>query len=250
MRRNTNDRLVRLEPGKPRGAVASSGRTRLAMLALVCALTPCLVRAQTVPLGFSAGPGVNVEHDSNFFNAAEGSGVPIAGETLVTASLLAALHEVYSRQDVSVTGSLGRVHYLHNHQYDFTQENLAATLSSNLPFDINTTVSVNRANHLARFSDLGNANRDVISNTGANATIDFPVWVDWRGVFGGSAAHTRNSATIYESQNLNTADINGGVRYQPRTGNHIDLLVRNDHGSYPQGSGSPFISPGYRERGW
>ncbi len=207
-------------------------------------------RAQETPLGFSLGPGESVEYDSNFFR---GSGIagssPVVGETVYASNLVGNFHQIYGREDVTASATIGRMLYAHLHQFDFTQQDIRAALQSNLAHNIGVSASIERTASLAHFADLGSAYRNIIEHDQANVQIDLPVLVDLHALVGGSDSVQKNSLVLFQTQNLDTHEINGGVRFQPATGNHVDLLLRSQIGTYPNGSPSVFISPGFHERG-
>lgn len=217
----------------------------VASLAVPAALAQ---QSQGLPLGFSWGPGETVEHDSNLLRLSSMGAENVAPDTIFTTDLMGAFHETYSREDVSATATVGRAIYEHFHAYDFTSENIAGTLASNLPYDVNATVKVLRTAQMAHFADLDTALRDVITADAESGSIDFPVHVDWRAVGDANLAQSRNSATLFETQNFDTFGLDGGIRYAPTTGNSVDLVARTARGVYPNGTSSVLISPGYREK--
>lgn len=204
------------------------------------------------PAGFSFGPGETIEHDSNILRNPAGqspSAYPVVSETIYTTDLLGAFHQTYGRQVVSVSALLAQVHYQHLSQFNYTQEDIQAALQSSLPYKIDTSVAVARTAQLANFADIGAATRDVIVRNSLKASVDFPIAVDWRPILGGSVAEQRNLATAYETQDLNTAEIDAGIRFQPTTGNYVDLLLTSVRGTYPNNSPAALVPPGYRDRG-
>ncbi|HYA66446.1 MAG TPA: hypothetical protein VEE84_07140 [Burkholderiaceae bacterium] len=219
-------------------------------LALLLALAPTKPpRAQEIPLGFSWGPGETVAHDNNLTRVNSQSGYPTVSDTSYTTSLTATLHETYSRQDVMASATVGRVLYQTYSEFDATQENLRAALQSDLPLSASSRVTLVRTAVMAQFADIGGATPDVITRNEINGSVDFPLESNWRAVLGGDDSKTQNSASMYQTQNLNTTELNGGIRFQPVTGNHIDVLLRTLHAEYPNGSPSALVSSGYNERG-
>jgi hypothetical protein len=130
---------------------------------------------------------------------------------------------------------------------DYTQQDVHGTLLSNLPLNINASLSAFHTAALAHFADISTTQRNVITNDDVNGYIDFPVLVDWRAIVGGNGALSRNSNDTFKTQDFNTGEINGGIRYQPSTGNHVDLLYRSVKGTYINGSPAAFVGPEYRD---
>lgn len=246
----------------PRPRAAASGRsiaTLLAAAACACA------GAQETPLGFSIGPELLVTHDSNFYRssgtelvAVPGSaqvvavGVPVTGVTSESADLVGTLHEVYGRETLTASADVGRVHFQQDNQFDYTSEKLRADLASDLPYGSLFKAGFGRTAQLAHFADIGNSLRDVIDTNEVDATLAVPVLPntqDWQAMLTGTDARTTNSSGPYQTLDLNDEEVDGGIRYQPSSGNHVDLLFRDGYGVYPNGSPSLFISPSYRDLG-
>ena len=213
-------------------------------------------QAQSDPYGTSFGIGEMVNYDSNFFRLPQGAGGSnTPGETSYDTYLVGTFHQVYSRQEVTASANIGRVLDTHYKQFDFTQESIRAALQSSLPYNIATNLDVSRTMSLAHFADIGVSNRNVITSNHAGASADFPLTVDFRAVLGGSVSQTRNSAGNFSATDFNYTDVNGGIRYQPTTGNHIDLLAHSDLSQYPNASAgvyflpNAFLGPSFRERG-
>lgn len=225
---------------------------RLSLLSPFFAMAvPGAVQAQQqeVPLGFSWGPGETVERDSNLQRNSGLPGFPVLPDTLSSTNLMGAFHEIYSRQEITASATIGRVLFRNERQFDYTQEDIRGTLQSSLPYSINSTVSFERSAQLAHFADIGIPVRDVIDFNNLNATIDLPLAVDWRLVLGGVGYDIKNSATIEQPGDVSSAEFNGGIRYEPSSGNHIDLLLRDVRATYPNANASILINPGYRDRG-
>jgi len=201
-------------------------------------------------LGFSLGPGETVLHDSNVTRSSgPPAGTPILSDTSYTTSLLGVFHQIYGREDVWASASIGRVLYEQLTQYDFTQQAIRADVRSNLPYNVDVSVDLARTAQLAHFADINSTLRDVITNNSINALVDFPLSVDWRGVLGGNGTQSKNSEPSFQTQDFNSTEVNGGIRFQPSTGNHVDLLLRTVHGVYPNGSPASYVSPGYDDHG-
>jgi len=224
---------------------------RCAGLACVVAFAAAgQVRAQEVPApGFTFGPGEIVQHETNFFRSSGAFGVPIESATSYETDLMGAFQQTYGREQVSASATIGRVLYPQLGEYDFTRQDIRAALKSNLPYNVDVSIGIARTAQLAHFADVGGTTKDIITFNAANALVDFPLEVDWRGVLGGNVSQLTNSATAFQTQDLNTAELDGGIRFQPSTGNHVDLLVRSVEGTYPNNSPASFIPPGYHDLG-
>lgn len=228
--------------------VVALARTVVLALVLATQFSQSL-RAQEVPLGVSWGVGETVEHDNNLTRANAQSPYPILSATSYLTGLTGMVHETYGREDVTASATIARALYPVYSQYDITQQDIRGTLLSNLPLSTEAVLTLERTSQMAHFADLGSPIRDVIYHNEVNASIDFPLTVNWRAVVTGDDGRTLNSASIFQTQDLNTTEVDGGIRFQPSTGNHVDLLLRTVHGTYPNGSPSVFISPGYNDRG-
>jgi hypothetical protein len=218
--------------------------------------------------GFGIGPGETIEHDSNLLRASGQTGSPVVANTLFNTDLAGWYHQIFGREDLSLAATVGRVHYLHSivsaqtetvggvvqtvnvpQDFDYTAEDLRAGLKSNLAGDINVNLDASRTTRMAQFADTGTAIKNVIATNAADGLIDVPVVADFRAELGGNAHQNRNSSGFFSTQDLNVYEVDGGARYSPTTGNHVDLLARSANGIYPNGSPSVFISPGYHDKG-
>jgi hypothetical protein len=244
---------------QPVGVGARQRRPGFALLALTVALVLAPgARAQMAqaaqeapPLGILVGPGINVEHDSNFLRSAGTSAgdVPIVSDTFYDAFLAGSLYETYGRQTVSGALNVGRVVFDREKQYDYTQEDMRAKLESEFPYNIRTSIGADHATSLAHFADIGTAVRDVIDRNEFDASLYFPFDIDWQGLVLGTFNNTINSAPVLQPDDVQTKELDVGLRFVPSSGNHVDLLLRNTLGRYPDGSPSLLVSPQYRERG-
>jgi hypothetical protein len=241
-----------------RHGAARLGATRMRVFAsavsLLAACTPFIARAQVqsaeVTPGFTWGVGETVEHDSNLERLPGGSPTPPA-DTLKTTSILGSFDETYSREEISAKANVGRVFYTRpaDRQFDYTAEDIEGTLASDLPYNIDTTIKASRTAALAHFADIAQPVRDVIDTKNLSGTLAFPLAVDFRGVVDGNRVQTRNSFGAFQTQDLDVTGVDGGIRYEPTTGNDVDLVARTAHGVYPNGSPSALLSPGYRDKG-
>lgn len=217
--------------------------------------------ADEIPLGFSIGPQVSVQHDSNFFRTSGleplyvpglpviEQNIPIVGVTQEKTDLVGSFHETYSRETVNATATLGRVLYRGEGAYDYTDQLLHFDVRSDLPFESSVTLSYDRSAQIARFSDLGSNIRDIIDIDSPAAQIDLPLSIDWHTIADATRSRMTNSATLYQVLNVDVRQIAAGLRYQPSSHNHVDLMALVTHGDYPNGSPSYYISPTYRDRG-
>ena len=256
---NTAFATVSRNPGRPmppvfRFAARASARApaqalAVAMAAALAGYGPgALAQAQEVPLGFSFGPGETLMYDSNVLRLPGDIADP-QGSSDVSAltSVTGKLHENYGREDLKLSATVGRVLYKRHTQLDYTQQDLHGDLQASLPLSIEATLSASHTATLAHFADFSTTARNVITRNDANADLDLPVLVDWRAVAGVQGSQSRNSNALFRSQDINSAQVRGGIRYQPTTGNHVDLLVRSVSGTYTNGSPASYVGPGYRD---
>jgi hypothetical protein len=244
---------------KPYRAGASRVRaTRVRALApafaLLAACAPFAARAQAqatqAPPGFGWGVGETVEHDSNLERLPGGNPTPPA-DTLKTTSITGSFDDTYSREELSARATIGRVNYVRpaDHQFDYTAEDIEGALTSNLAYDIDLALKASRTAALAHFADISTPTRDVIDTKHLSGNLAFPLVADFRGVADGDRIQTRNSGGTFQTQNLDTTGVDAGIRYEPTTGNEVDLVARTVLGVYPDGTPSALISPGYRDKG-
>jgi hypothetical protein len=236
---------------RPDGNRSRWPRTLFASLGWALALAiPQAAGAQEMPLGFSWGPGESIEHDSNFLRqSGQIPGAPVVTDTVYSTSLTGNFHEIYSRQQVTASATVGRVLFQNSRQYDYTQQAFQGNLQSDLPLNGSGTLNFTRSAQLVHFADIGNVSRDVITTNDLNGALDLPVAVDWRGVVGGEINQSKNSAVIMRPTDYHAGEVNGGIRFQPVTGNHVDLLLRSVHGVYPNGGPQSIVNADFRERG-
>lgn len=229
-------------------SVRAPAGVQAAAVAIALAGAGTSALAQEVPLGFTFGPGEAITYDSNVLRLSGDVPDP-QGRSDVSAftSLTGKLHENYGREDLNLSATVGRVLFKRHTQLDYTQQDLRGSLHASLPLTIEATLSASHGATLAHFADLGTTARNVITRNDANADLDLPVLADWRAVAGTQGSQSRNSNAVFKSQDFNTAEAHGGIRYQPTTGNHVDLLVRSISGTYINGSPSSLVGPGYRD---
>ena len=227
--------------------------SRRGALALACAAALAApvssVLAQEVPLGFSFGPGETVTYDSNVLRLAAPTPAP-GGRSDVSSltNLTGTLHENYGREDLSLSANVGRVFFKRLTYLDYTEQDLHGSLRADLPLSVTATMSASHGASLAHFADLPTTARNVITHNDANGDLDLPVFTDWRAVAGASGNQTRNSSALFKTQDFNSTEVRGGIRYQPTTGNHVDLLLRSTKATYVNGSPASYVGPGYVNR--
>jgi len=219
---------------------------RAALAALLAGTVPAW--GEDLPLGFTFGPGETVTYDSNVFRQPSSAvQANVQHDVSSTTNLSANLHEMYGREDVTASATIGRVFYKQLKDLDYTQQDLRAAVQAHFPLQIDGALAVSHTASLAHYADITTTTRNVITRNDVNGNIDFPLVYDFRAVVGGEESQSRNSADLYKTQDFNTAEMNGGLRYQPTTGNHVDLLVRSINGTYINGSPASFVGPGYRD---
>jgi hypothetical protein len=206
--------------------------------------------AQEVPLGFSIGPGETVTYDSNVLRLPGNTPAP-GGRSDVSSltSLTGTLHENYGREDINLSATVGRVFYKRLTNLDYTEQDLRGALKASLPLSIEANLGASHSATLAHFADLSTTARNIITRNTANADLDLPVYTDFRAVAGAQGSQSRNSNDLFRTQDFNSSEGHGGIRYQPTTGNHVDLLVRSVTGTYTNGSPASYVGSGYRNRG-
>jgi hypothetical protein len=79
--------------------------------------------------------------------------------------------------------------------------------------------------------------------------VRFPFATDWRAVVAFDANTLRNSDAIDRAANLNSTEIDAGIRYQTGAQNYVDLLARTGQSTYPDGALSIFAGLNYHDRG-
>lgn len=238
-------------------------RRRAIITALLLALGARAEAQEAAPLGFTIGPQLLVEHDTNFFRTSgtevvsipgslqtETVKVPVEAMTMEEADLVGMLHEVYGPETITASATGGRAHFDENSHYDYTDESLRADLQSDYPKNVTMKLGLGRTVALAKFEDIGNYVRDVMANNEMDASLAVPLLhVDWQGIVAGSETRTTNSAVVYKTLDLDMKELDAGIRYQPSSSNHVDLLARDALGAYPNGSPSVYVSPRFRDRG-
>lgn len=202
------------------------------------------------PIGFSYGPELSMEHDSNLYRTSVAPGnSPVVSDVLTTAALVGTFHDTYSRQTVDLNANVGRVLYRSQRSLDFTEENIHASIASDLPLNSRAMLTAMHVAQMAHFAELGSASRDVITTNTLAANSDFPFASEWRAVLDASGSKSRNGSVLFQSQDFYLVDLDAGIRFQPVSDNHIDLVMRTVHGYYPNGAPSNLLGPDYRDRG-
>ncbi len=215
-----------------------------AALACLALVMPAICLAQLAPAaatpGFSIGAGLLSQYDSNVTRVPTDAG---AGSWINEASALVGFDQTYGRQHVFASADVGRVLYKQLSQYNYTAEDLRGGWHMNLPESADAALDVSRAVQLARFADLNSVARNVISTETARAVFDYPVATAWRPIVGGTATRVRNSNGADTAADLDTAGVDGGIRYQTGSENQVDLVASALHGSYPDAEPGAQVSP-------
>lgn len=241
-----------------RGQRAAAGALLMITLAAstVATAQQAAVPAGDDTLGFHVGASESLHHDSNFYDAsAQQSSIAVVGQTESTSSVTGSFHQIYGREDVSASATVGRVLFNSLGQFNFTQLELREAVKASLPLSVVVNADADRSSSLAHFADLVGPNglpvsaRDVIITNRFHGMIDFPFESNWRGLIEGTETHSSNSYGLLSTQDARIHALDGGVRFQPVTGNHVDLLIRSEIGEFPNGSPSVEIGPGYHDRG-
>ncbi len=235
--------------GHPSGAGMMNAKSA-GLAVLLLAICGAAVEAQEASLGPHIGAQLTEEHDSNVFRSSGLAGAaPMMGDRITTGTLLAGIDETYSREQLSASASVGRVLYGTQTGLDYTQQNINAVLRSDLPLNIQTSLQATRSATLLPLSSQVQAVRDVIATNTFSGSADFPVWVDWRGVLDLSSSRSANSSSLYSTSDLRALQADGGIRYEPSSGNHIDLVFRGVRATYPQSTAQQVTGTGYTEEG-
>ena len=220
----------------------------LACAALLTAPIPAMAQ-DGGPLGFSVGPSETLTYDSNVLRQPGNTPAPNGRSDLSSlTSLVGTLHENYGREDLSLSANVGRVFYKRLTYLDYTEQALTGSLHASLPLSVEANLGATHSAELAHFADLSTTARNVITHNGANVDLDLPVFTDWRAVAGASGDQSRNSDEAFKTQDFNSNQVHGGIRYRPTTGNHVDLQVRSTSGTYVNGSPTAYVGPGYIDR--
>lgn len=212
---------------------------------------PGISSAQVAPAaaaapGFSIGAGLQSQYDSNVVRAPTDAG---NGSWINQADAIAGFDRTYGRQHVYATADVGRVLYDQLSVYNYTHEALHGGWHMDLLDSANSEVDLTRTLDLAHFADLNSVRRNVISRDAAHVSVDYPVATVWRPIVGADAARLRNSNGVDSPADVNTSEVDGGIRYQTGKENQVDLVARMVRGSYPNPQPVPAQVSSYREKG-
>jgi len=193
------------------------------------------------------GAALSTAYDNNVTERPGGAGAQ--GSWIDGARLLAGFDGTYDRQHVVASADIGRFFYRQESLFDYTAANIQADAKSNFPGNIDTDVGVSRTQVLARPADLNTIRNDVITRDTVNASVYFPIAIDWHSVLGANGSLLRNSNVTDQPTNLNAAEGDLGVRYQTGALNYVDLLARFAHSTYPDAAGTVYENNPYDDRG-
>jgi hypothetical protein len=203
--------------------------------------------------GFFFGSVLTTEYDSNVtrINGPAGlyPGSPGArGSDIDTGKLFAGFDRVYDREHLFFSADVSRVLYRQFSLYDYTGQDERIGFDYELPADIKTQVVANRAQFLADQAYLTTVRRDVIVRTDLHGMISMPVSTYWRGVVMTDFLKSRNSNGVDVPTDLDQVEFDVGTRYQTGPSNHLDLLARNTHTTYPHAEESILGDTSYDDR--
>jgi hypothetical protein len=215
------------------------------LLVALLAAVGCASAQEPPAPGFYYGGLLGATHDDNVFRTSSANGTN--SDWITTYGLLGGYDRTFSRTRLYANATVSRVNYRDLSQLDYTQQDLAGGVGTNLPGDINAALDLTRNVALARFADTNNTRRNLISRTNALVSVDAPIATDWRVLVGGGPSRLRDSNATDQVADLNTTDLNAGVRYQSALGNRVDFLLRRDKARYVLEQTGPFALPDYHE---
>jgi hypothetical protein len=244
------DRFFDRSFNRPSGAACRAAALALAFgLGLAGGASAQLqaVPGQVAP-GFYFGGLESLSYDSNL---TETDVAPRLSTWISNSSLIGGLNETYGRQNLTGTATIGRVIYHDQGDYDYTAEDVHLGWTSSLPGDINTDLDGGQTRQLAHFADFNTPTRNILTRDAINGSVDFPVYgQDFRGLVGGDGSKIRNSDPAEVINNSNSREVNVGLRYQPATGDRLDLLAREQHVDYTSPpSTASLTNANYTDRG-
>jgi len=212
-------------------------------LALLAALLPMLLMTPHARADaddtVKVTVGATVVHDDNLFRLSSSAdpnvvlGKPTKGDDITISSLALKLNKPYSLQRFELEASLVDYRYRTFDYLNFTALNYAAAWRWSVTPFLHGNLTSDRAQTLNSFSDFtGYGTRNL--RTDENTRFDgvFEVSGSWR-LLGGLAQSTRTNSQLFVQEGdtrLNTVE--GGLRYDFRSGSSLSLVARDGRGVY------------------
>ena len=144
------------------------------------------------------------------------------------------LDKSWSLQHVVLDASLSDVHYRDYGYLSYTSTAYDASWMWQFTPHVSGTIAASQSNSLANYADYRHVGqRDVITVDNRNFDLDWDIASGWHALAGLVQSDYSNSVPFVQqtSSRLDSSQI--GAKYVAPSGNWVDLLVRQGHGSNP-----------------
>ncbi len=194
--------------------------------------------------------GVSWEHDNNLFLLPSSK----RSDNITKSYAGIQLDKLYSLQRFKVNYTLNSYRYQKNKSLNFSAHNYDAAWLWSLTPRLTGTLYADRTQSLTDFQDFRNFTIRTVKNIRVTQTqrfeADFSPHGVWHLLGGITRKEQKNSETFIEQDNFSSVSLDGGVKYDFRSGSSITMMGHQRNGEY--GRKTPnFLSlsdTGYNEK--
>jgi exopolysaccharide biosynthesis operon protein EpsL len=207
------------------------GIKRISNILLIILTFPlCTSADERDPLHAIAG--ISREYDNNLFLLESGK----QSDRITKAYAGIQLDKLYSLQRFKVNYTLNSARYQRNSRLNFNSHNYDAAWLWSLTPRLTGTLYADRKESLNSFQDFRNFNTSTIRNIRVSQTQHFEADYSPHGVWHLLGGITRNEATnsadFVQQDSFSAVALDGGVRYDFRSGSSIVLMAHKRNGDF------------------
>lgn len=181
------------------------------------------------------GAAQSLQYDSNLFRLPDG--VPSSmgdqrHDTVSTTTLLIKANKEIGRHALTADLSHSLVRFFEYGKLDHQAADYRLGWHGGFGSDSSYGVDYRRQKAQSNFADTSSRDRNVVTSDTLGAGVFLRLLGVWYAVGGGGVAKVGNSAASEASGDNESVFIEYGARFDPRSGNWIDLRSRNSHSRY------------------
>lgn len=182
------------------------------------------------------GVSQSLQYDDNLFRLPDGRQPTIGDKRqdwTSNTSLLLNLKKDIGRHSLSANLSHGFVKFFEYDRFDYQAEDYKLAWRGGFGSDSSYALAFRRQKTLSNFADVAGSYKNVASTNSFDADLSLRVLATWYLVGTAGVRNTDNSAQQEKGGESESTSVEYGVRYDPRSGNWVDLRARNAHVHYP-----------------
>ncbi len=203
------------------------------------AISPSLLFAQPARAengdGFYITAGAGFQHDDNVFRTASNdpAGRSRQSDDITTSSVGLKWDKSYSLQRFQIEGNVVDYRYRSLDNLNFTAHNYSAAWRWNVTPSVHGNLSADRKESLSSFADFtGYGVRNIRTEENRHFDAVFEVTGGWRLLAGANRQKLSNSELFIEEGDTQLDTVEGGARYDFRSGSSLGYVMRTGRGEY------------------